>query len=139
MDVYRYSSIHLGHATEEIKGMVTEKRTEIEGAINATDNRVNSLENQLVGLNLGATNRNPVNETASESNPTRQLEDERQALNVSRKLLEDLLSKSQDEAIAKAVTEIQSRTTARTFGNQNSGFQAGIINGPVSGINFGGR
>jgi hypothetical protein len=38
-----------------------------------------------------------------------------------------------------AVTENQNYPTTVTFGNQNSGFQAGVINGGVSGLNFGGR
>lgn len=68
----------------------------------------------------------------------RQLEEERKAVNASRKLLDELLSKSQEEAVAKAAGN-QSRATTVTFGNQNSGFQAGIINGGISGINFGGK
>jgi hypothetical protein len=57
---------------------------------------------------------------------------------ASQKLLHELLSKSQDDAIVKAVGN-QSSSTTVTFGAQNSGFQAGNINGGVSGINFGGN
>ena len=65
----------------------------------------------------------------------RQLEEERKAVNASRKLLDELLSKSQEEAVAKAVGN-QSRANVMIFGDQNSGFQAGTINGGVAGINF---
>ena len=68
----------------------------------------------------------------------RQLEEERKALDVSRKLLDELLSKSQEEAVAKAVGN-QSHSTTVTFGSHNSGFQARTITGGVSGITFGGK
>ena len=68
-----------------------------------------------------------------------QLQEERKALDASRKLLDELLSRSQEEAVAKAAAGNSSHPTSVTFGNSNSGFQAGIINGAVSGINFGGK
>ena len=68
----------------------------------------------------------------------RQLLEERKAMSASRKLLDELLSKSQEEAVAKAAGN-QSRANMMIFGDQNSGFQAGIINGGVTGINFGGK
>lgn len=36
-------------------------------------------------------------------------------------------------------TEARSQPTIVKFGKQNSGFQAGSINGPVSGLTFGGK
>ena len=68
----------------------------------------------------------------------RQLEEEFKGVKASQKLLHELLSKSQDDAIAKAAGN-KSMSTTVTFGAQNSGFQAGIINGGVSGISFGGK
>ena len=68
----------------------------------------------------------------------RQLQEERKALDASRKLLDELLSKAQEEAVAKAAGN-QSGSTTVTFGAQNSGFQAGTISGGVSGISFGGK
>ena len=66
----------------------------------------------------------------------RQLEEERKALDASRRLLDELLSKSQEEAVAKAAANEGPSTTV-TFGHHNSGFQAGTITGGVSGITFG--
>jgi len=66
----------------------------------------------------------------------RQLEEERKALDASRKLLNELLAKAQEEAVAKAAG-IQSPSTTVTFGDNNSGFQAGTITGGVSGLTFG--
>ena len=72
-------------------------------------------------------------------NAVKQIEEERAALGCSRKLLEGLLSKIRDNDIARTASERQKRLTDVTFGNSNSGFQAGIINGPISGISFGGK
>jgi hypothetical protein len=58
---------------------------------------------------------------------------------MSRKLLDELLSKSQEEAVAKLATRNQTNSTTVTFGDQNSGFQAGVIHGGVSGISFRGK
>jgi hypothetical protein len=64
----------------------------------------------------------------------RQLEEERKALDASRKLLDELLAKSQEEAVAKAALGGQRTSTTITFGSQNSGVQARVIHG---GVNFG--
>ncbi|KAI9148701.1 hypothetical protein HJFPF1_10742 [Paramyrothecium foliicola] len=67
------------------------------------------------------------------------LKDERDALDASRKLLQELLAKSQEESVAKAALGSQNNSTTITFGEKNAGFQAGIINGAVSGLGFGGK
>ena len=70
----------------------------------------------------------------------RQLEEEFKGVKASQKLLHELLSKSQEEAVVKAAgSQSQSGLIRVTFGAQNSGFQAGNINGGVSGIQFGGK
>ena len=66
----------------------------------------------------------------------RQLEEERKALDTSRKLLIELQAKAQEDTIAKAAG-IQNSSTTVTFGDNNSGFQAQTIYGGVSGLNFG--
>ena len=68
----------------------------------------------------------------------RQLEEEFKGVEASQKLLHELLSKSQDNAVAKAAGN-QSSSTTVTFGAQNSGFQAGIIKGGVSRTSFRGK
>jgi hypothetical protein len=67
-----------------------------------------------------------------------QLEEELKGVKASQKLLSELLLKSQEEAVAKAAGS-QISSTKVTFSAQNSGFQAGILNGGVSGISFGGK
>jgi len=68
----------------------------------------------------------------------RQLEEELEGVKASQKLLNELLSKSQEDAVAKAAGN-QSGSPTVTFGANYKGFQAGNINGGVSGISFGGK
>jgi hypothetical protein len=68
-----------------------------------------------------------------------QIKEEQIALDYSRKLLQELLSKAREEVISKAASESQNRSTQVTFGNQNAGLQIGISNGPISGLTFGGK
>jgi hypothetical protein len=136
---YRYSSIRHTHITEEIKKTISTKQTEIKSAITTADKQLIVLENRLKELNLSSDDQEAAGSTESKAEALQQLEEERKALSASRKVLDELLSKSKEEAVAKAAAENQSRSTTVIFGNQNSGFQAGSINGPVSGINFGGK
>ena len=91
------------------------------------------MENKLEELNLSGDDEEAARSREGKTEALRQLEEELVAVKASQKLLNELLSKSQEEALAKA----QSHSTTVKFGNQNSGFQAGIINGGVSGISFG--
>lgn len=68
----------------------------------------------------------------------RQLEEELEGVKASQKLLNELLSKSQEDAVAKAAGNQNGLTTV-TFGAQNSGFQVGNINGGVIRNSFGGK
>jgi pyruvate-formate lyase len=135
---YRYSSVRHSHITEEIKKTISTNQAEVNGAITTTDKQLIILENKVEELNLSGDDEEAAG-TEGKAEALRQLEEERKALNASRKLLDELLSKSQEEAVAKAAARSQSSSTTVTFGNQNSGFQAGIINGAVSGISFGGK
>lgn len=94
-------------------------------------------QNRLEELNIASGNQEEAEGTENKTDAMRQMEEERHALSVSRKLLDELLSKAQQEAVAKAATENQDRPTTVTFGTQNSGFQLGISHGPISGISFG--
>jgi hypothetical protein len=57
------------------------------------------------------------------ANTVKQIEEERKALDSSRKLLEELLSGAREEANFKAASEMQSCSTHITFGNPEKGFQ----------------
>lgn len=144
---YRYSSIRHTHLTEEIKQTISTKQTEIGAAITTADKQLIVLEHNIEELSLSNSD-DDQGEAAAGSIESKtealqqQLEEERKAFNASRKVLEELLHKSTEEAIAKAAAakdQSHSTTITTTFGNQNSGFQAGSINGPVSGLTFGGK
>ncbi|KAL8778509.1 MAG: hypothetical protein Q9194_001960 [Teloschistes cf. exilis] len=137
-------SIRHTHITEEIKKTISTKQTEIESAITTADKQLIVLENKLEELSLSNSDDDPE-EAAAESTLSKtealqqQLEEERKALNASLKVLKELQSRSTEEAVAKAAAaknQSYSATITTTFGNQNSGFQAGSIHGPVSGLSF---
>jgi hypothetical protein len=94
------------------------------------------LENKLEELNLSSDGDDIAGSSEGKAEVLRQLEEELKGVKASQKLLEELLSKSQEEAIAKAAGNQTSSITV-AFGAQNSGFQAGNINGGVSGMSFG--
>jgi hypothetical protein len=96
------------------------------------------LENKVEEMNLSDDEEEVATPAEGKSEAMRQLEEEVKGLKATQKLLQELLSKSQDDAIARAAGN-QSSSTTVTFGAQNSGFQAGNINGGVSGITFGGK
>jgi peptidoglycan hydrolase CwlO-like protein len=133
---YRYSSVRNSHITEEIKNTISTKQDEVKGAIITTDKQLVVLENKLGELNLSSDDDDTATEGKAEA--LRQLEGEREALDAARKLLDELLAKAQEEAVAK-VAGNQAGSTTVTFGDHNSGFQAGNISGGVSGLSFGGK
>jgi hypothetical protein len=96
------------------------------------------LENKLKELNLNSDDDNAAGSSEGKIKTLRQLEEELKGAKASQKLLNELLSRSQEEVVAKAAGN-QSDSITVTFGAQNSGFQARNINGGVSGINFGGK
>lgn len=133
---YRYSSVRHTHITEEIKKTISTKQAEVKGAITIVDKQLILLENKLEESNLSSDDKEVTGLEEDKAEALLQLENGRKAVKLSQKLLEDLLAKSQEEAIAKVVGNQSGPNTVK-FGNQNSGFQAGTINGTVSGISFG--
>ena len=111
----------------------------MEDAVTITEKQLIVLENKLEELHLSSDDYEVMGSTESKAEALQQLEEERTALSASRKVLDELLSKSKEGTIAKAAAENQSHSTTITFGNQNAGFQAESINGPVSGIAFEGK
>lgn len=135
---YRYSSVRNSHITEEIKKTISTKQAEVKGAITAANKQLVVLENKLEELDLSSDDEDAAGAKEGKAEALRQLEEERKALDVSRRLLDELLSKSQEEAVARAAGN-QDHSTSVKFGDHNSGFQAGTISGGVSGIKFGGK
>lgn len=96
------------------------------------------VENKLEELNLSSDDDDAAGSSQGKDEVLQQLEEEFKGVKALQKLLNELLSKSQKEAIAK-VAGNQTDLITVTFGPQNSGFQAGNINGGVNGMNFGGK
>jgi len=98
------------------------------------------LENRVKAINLSDDDEEVATLAEGKTEALRQLAEELEGVKASQKLLSELLSKSQEEAIAKAAgSQSQSGSITVTFGDNSSGFYAGIINGGVSGISFGGK
>ena len=135
----RYSSIRHTHITEEIKKTILVKQAEVTGAIAATDKQLTEVESTLGELRLTDASQEGVQNVEDKEKALEQIKEEQIALDSSRILLQELLSKAREEVVSRAATESQDRSTKVTFGNQNSGFQIGISNGPISGISFGGK
>jgi hypothetical protein len=79
------------------------------------------LENKVKEISLSDNDKEAAILTEGKTEALRQLQKEFKGVKASQKLLHKLLSKSQDDAIAKAAG-IQSILTTVTFGAQNSGF-----------------
>jgi len=130
-----YSSVRNSHVTEEIKKTISTKQGEVKGAIITANRQLVVVEKKLEDLNLSSDDDDAAGSSESKAEVLRQLEEELKGVKESQKLLNELLSKSQEEAIAKAVSN-QTGSITVSFGAQNSGFQAGNINGGVSGLDF---
>lgn len=138
-DAYRYSSVRNSHLTEEIKNSISLKQNEVNGAITTTDNQLVVLQNRLEELELSSDEEEEIMSARGKDEALQRMKNERDALDTSRKLLQELLVKSQEESVAKAALGSQDTSTKISFGEKNSGFQAGIIHGAVSGLTFGGK
>jgi hypothetical protein len=134
--LHRHSFIRHTHITEEIGKTISTREAEISNAITSTDTQLAEVEGALRDICL--TDKQGQNEEDIR-NAVKQIKEERATLGYSQKLFEELLLKISDDIIARAANESQQRSTKVIFGNNNSGFQVEIINGPISGISFGGK
>ncbi|KFA80922.1 hypothetical protein S40288_09751 [Stachybotrys chartarum IBT 40288] len=134
-----YSSVRNSHLTEEIKGSICVKQDEINRAITATDRQLVVLQGRLEELEISSDEEEGSMSPQDRAEVQQQLMVECDALDASRILLQELLAKSQEESVQKAALGSQVGSTTISFGQQNSGFQAGIIHGNVSGQTFGGK
>lgn len=125
-----------GHITEETKKTISTKQTEIEGSITTANLQLVMAENKLEELSLSSDDEEAAGSGEEKTEAMHQLEEKLRGVKAMQKLLNELLSKSQEEAVEKAAGNQRDSITV-TFGDQNSGFQAGNISGGVSGINFG--
>ncbi|KAF1832259.1 hypothetical protein BDW02DRAFT_640929 [Decorospora gaudefroyi] len=137
-----YSSVRHTHITEDIRRTMSLVQAEVKGAATTTDKQLVVLESKVEELNLSTDDEQEARPKEGKSEVLQQLEEERKALEASRTLLDELLSKAQEDAVAKAAAKSQDSSTTVTtvtFGDQNSGLQAGVINGGVHRAVFGRR
>ena len=117
-------------------------QAEVKGAVAATDKQLVLLESRMEELDLSSDDDDEEAATRKgKAEALQQLEEERKALQASRTLLDELLLKAQEEAVAKASAKSPDSSTTvsnLTFGDQNSGQQIGVAYGPVN-ASFGGR
>lgn len=69
------------------------------------------MDTRLLELHLGSTSEQQSQISVDVANTVEQIEEERTGLDLSRKLLGDLLLRAREEAIFKATSEIQSSST----------------------------
>ncbi|RMZ67022.1 Cytochrome P450 [Pyrenophora seminiperda CCB06] len=135
-------SVRHTHITENVRRTMSLVQAEVKGAATTTDKQLVVLESKVEELNLSSDDEQEARPKEGKAEVLQQLEEERKALEASRTLLAELLSKAQEEAVAKAAAKSPDGSTTVTnvtFGNENSGQQAGVINGGVHGAVFGGR
>jgi Asp/Glu/hydantoin racemase len=130
--VCRYSSVRNSHITEEIRESISVRQNEVNEAITATDRQIIVLEDRVNELELSSDEEEGRTFSQERSEAQQRLENERDALDASKKLLQELLTKAREEAVQQAALGGRAGSTTITFGNQNSGFQAGIVNGNVN-------
>jgi hypothetical protein len=126
----RYSSVRQSNITEEIKGAISANQAEVKTAISTADRQLVVLESKLDEFNLSSEEEEEIEGKEGKSEVLQQLEEGRKALEASQKLLNELLSKAQEDAIAKAAAGPSTHSV--TFGNQNSGVQGYNIYGGVT-------
>lgn len=132
-----YGSIRQGRAVESIQGTLQARQQEIVQAVGVTERQLAAMDIHTQPNSENEEMPQHIQSAESTAQAEQRNRDDREALRVSAALLKELSIKSEREELLKAAEREQSRTTTVTFGSNNSGFQTGIINGPVSGITFG--
>lgn len=116
--------------------MISARQAEVSSAIVTADNQVAVVEHRLAELGLSDNSDDEDEGTENKQAALQQLEEERKALDSSRKLLQELLLKSREDTVVRAAG-VQPGATTVTFGDNNLGFQAHTVNGGITGMTFG--
>jgi len=124
--VHRYSSIRHTHITEEIKQSISRRGAEITATISSTEAQLTEVNGISGELRLGNVEQRTGEETGDKESAIRALAEERAALESARKLLEDLLSKVQGDAITRAENESQQIPAQITIRGRHEAFQTGM-------------
>lgn len=134
--LYRYSSLRHTRLTEEMKKTISMRQTEIETAIRTTDDQIADIRTRREEFGL-VDRAQAAAEPETEAGMLRQIDEEHKALYISRRLLNELLIRVQESTIVNVMARNEKNSMRVTFGNENSGLQIGVSNGPITGISFG--
>ena len=115
------------------------KQEELQNALSTTDKQLIVLENKVEEMNMSDDDEEAATPAEGKTEALRQLEEELKGVTASQKLLGELLPKAWEEAVVRAAGSQSQGGSTTTFGAQNSGFQAGNLNGGVTGTSFGGK
>ena len=80
-------------------------QAEVKSAVTTTDKQLAVLESKVEELDLSSDNNKEASDKEGKAKVLQQLEEERKALGASRTLLEKLLLKAQEDAVAKATAK----------------------------------
>ena len=80
-------------------------QAEVKGAATTTDKQLVVLKSRVEELNLSSDDEQEARPKEGKAEVLQQLEEERKALEASRTLLDQLLSKAQEEAVALAASK----------------------------------
>jgi hypothetical protein len=123
LTLFSYSSIRQGHATEDIKNAVLEKRAGIEDAVAVADEDLAGVQTALGQLQLASASAEAVEQAEQavqggrlDENAIKQLEGERIALQATRRILEELLPKTEERAVNGAASQPE-QSVQVTFGD----------------------
>jgi hypothetical protein len=116
-----------------------ESRAIIEDAVAVTNEDLAELQKSLGQLRLASTNKESAEQAGQavqqgepDENAIKQLEGERVALHAARKILEELLSKTEEKAVDRAMTQTQHGVQV-TFGNihlpSSKPYRDAVVNG----------
>ncbi|KAF2802609.1 uncharacterized protein BDZ99DRAFT_512429 [Mytilinidion resinicola] len=115
-----YNSVRHTHITEDIKKIIATTQAKVKDAMTTTNKQLVVSESKLEELNLSNDNKEAAGPKEGKTKALRQLKEERKAVSASQRLLDELLSKTQEDAVAKAAAKnqgISTTVTSVTFGN----------------------
>jgi hypothetical protein len=109
----------------------------VHGAVTTTDKQLVEVKSKLEELYLASDDNEETSTKKAKAKSLEQLEEqlevELEGLKSSRALLDELLPKAQEDAVAKSAAKSQDNSTSVMFGNMNSGQQSRVIHGGVHG------
>jgi hypothetical protein len=134
---YSYSTIRNTTMTEEIKKELSARQAEMTAIISTVDTQVGLAEQSLTQMRFNEEDRSCQEVEDDMEGATWAIEEELTMLRASQETMRELISSMQAELAERAAGGVCNTSTSVSFGNNNSGFQAGTISGPVSGLSFG--